>query len=382
MNFDLTEDQQAFVETARDFAAQELAPHAAAWDADHHFPVDVIKKAGELGFCGIYASEACGGLGLKRLDAALIFEQLSQGCTATTAYITIHNMCTWMVSTFGNDAQRAEFGGKMTSGEWLGSYCLTEPGAGSDAAALKTGAKRDGDDYVLNGSKMFISGAGATDVLVVMARTADTGAKGVTAFIVPADLPGISYGKNEMKMGWRAQPTRLISFDNVRIPARYRLGEEGEGFRIAMKGLDGGRLNIASCSLGTAQAALRAAHRYLQERAQFGKKLADFQALQFRLADMATELLAARLMVYHAATKLDAAAPDATATCAMAKRFATDICFTVCNEALQLHGGYGYLQDFPLERFVRDVRVHQILEGTNEIMRLIVARHLLAQAEL
>ncbi|MES2919050.1 MAG: acyl-CoA dehydrogenase family protein [Pseudomonadota bacterium] len=382
MNFDLTEDQQAFVETARDFAAQELAPHAAAWDADHHFPVDVIRKAGSLGFCGIYASEACGGLGLKRLDAALIFEQLSQGCTATTAYITIHNMCTWMVATFGNDAQRAEFGGKMTSGEWLGSYCLTEPGAGSDAAALKTRAVRDGDDYVLDGSKMFISGAGATEVLVVMARTADTGAKGVTAFIVPADLPGIGYGKNELKMGWRAQPTRLISFDNVRLPARYRLGEEGEGFRIAMKGLDGGRLNIASCSLGTAQAALRAAHRYLQERSQFGKKLGDFQALQFRLADMATELLAARLMVYHAAAKLDAAAPDATATCAMAKRLATDLCFTVCNEALQLHGGYGYLQDFPLERFVRDVRVHQILEGTNEIMRLIVARHLLAQAEL
>lgn len=382
MNFDLTQDQQAFVQTARDFAQQELAPHAAQWDADHHFPVDVIRKAGELGFCGIYASEACGGLGLKRLDAALIFEQLSQGCTATTAYITIHNMCTWMVSTFGNDAQRAEFGGKLTSGEWLASYCLTEPGAGSDAAALKTRAERDGDDYVLNGSKMFISGAGSTDVLVLMARTADSGAKGVTAFIVPANLPGIGYGKNEMKMGWRAQPTRAIAFDNVRIPARYRLGAEGDGFKIAMKGLDGGRLNIASCSLGTAQAALSAAHRYLQERQQFGKKLADFQALQFRLADMATELTAARLMVYHAASKLDAGAADATATCAMAKRFATDACFTVCNEALQLHGGYGYLQDFPLERHVRDVRVHQILEGTNEIMRLIVARHLLAQAEL
>ena len=382
MNFDLTEDQQDFVQTARDFAAQELAPNAARWDAEHEFPLNVIRKAGELGFCGIYASKACGGLGLKRLNAALIFEQLSQGCTATTAYITIHNMCTWMVSTFGNDAQRAEFGGRMTSGEWLGSYCLTEPGAGSDAAALKTSARRDGDDYVLNGSKMFISGAGATEVLVVMARTADTGAKGVTAFIVPAGLPGSSYGKNEMKMGWRAQPTRAITFDNVRIPARYRLGAEGEGFKIAMKGLDGGRLNIASCSLGTAQAALKAAHRYLQERQQFGRKLGDFQALQFRLADMATELLAARLMVYHAASKLDAGAPDATATCAMAKRFATDIGFTLCNEALQLHGGYGYLQDFPLERFVRDVRVQQILEGTNEIMRLIVARHLLSQPEL
>ncbi|MCD6061617.1 MAG: acyl-CoA dehydrogenase protein [Moraxellaceae bacterium] len=382
MNFDLSDDQQAFVQTARDFAQQELAPHAAEWDATHIFPVDVIRKAGELGFCGIYASEACGGLGLSRLDAALIFEQLSQGCTATTAYITIHNMCTWMVSSFGSEAQRAEFGGRLTSGEWLASYCLTEPGAGSDAASLKTSARRDGDDYVLNGSKMFISGAGATDVLVVMARTADTGAKGVTAFIVPANLPGIGYGKNELKMGWRAQPTRAITFDNVRVPARCRLGNEGEGFRIAMKGLDGGRINIASCSLGTAQAALAAAHRYLQERQQFGRPLADFQALQFRLADMATELLAARLMVYHAASKLDAGASDASATCAMAKRFATDACFTVCNEALQLHGGYGYLQDFPLERFVRDVRVHQILEGTNEIMRLIVARHLLAQAEL
>lgn len=382
MNFELTEDQQAFIQTARDFARQELAPHAAQWDAEHTFPLDVIHKAGALGFCGIYAGEACGGLGLKRLDAALIFEQLAQGCTATTAYLTIHNMCTWMVAAFGNDAQRAEFGSRLTSGEWLASYCLTEPGAGSDAASLRTGARRDGDDYVLNGSKMFISGAGSTEVLVVMARTGEGGAKGISAFIVPADLPGIGYGKNELKMGWRAQPTRAITFANVRLPARYRIGAEGDGFRIAMKGLDGGRLNIASCSLGTAQAALAAAHRYLQERQQFGKALAEFQALQFRLADMATDLLAARLMVYHAASRLDAGASDATATCAMAKRFATDACFTICNEALQLHGGYGYLQDFPLERFVRDVRVHQILEGTNEIMRLIVARHLLAQPEL
>jgi len=382
MNFDLTEDQQAFAQTARDFARQEMAPHAAAWDAAQVFPLDVIKKAGELGFCGLYADADCGGLGLGRLDAALIFEQLAQGCTATTAYLTIHNMCTWMVSAFGDAPQRAEFGGELTSGRWLASYCLTEPGAGSDAAALKTRAARAGDDYVLDGSKMFISGAGSTDVLVVMARTAEGGAKGISAFIVPAGLPGIGYGKNEAKMGWRAQPTRAIAFDNVRVPARYRLGAEGEGFKIAMKGLDGGRLNIAACSLGTAQAALRAAHRYLQEREQFGKKLADFQALQFRLADMATELQAARLMVYHAASKLDAGAADATALCAMAKRFATDACFSVCNDALQLHGGYGYLQEFPLERHVRDVRVHQILEGSNEIMRLIVARHLLAQTEL
>lgn len=382
MSFELTEEQRAFVETARDFAERELAPHAAAWDAEHHFPVDVIKQAAALGFCGIYSSEDCGGLGLKRLDAALIFEQLSQGCTATTAFLTIHNMCTWMVSAFGNAEQKAEFGTRLTSGELLASYCLTEPGAGSDAASLKTRAERDGDDYVLNGGKMFISGAGSTDILIVMARTADTGARGVSAFIVPANLPGISYGKNESKMGWRSQPTRAINFEDVRIPARYRVGAEGEGFKFAMKGLDGGRLNIASCSLGTAQAALRAAHRYLHERQQFGQKLADFQALQFKLADMATELLASRLMVYHAASRLDAGDPEATTTCAMAKRFATDACFQVCNEALQLHGGYGYLGDFPLERHVRDVRVHQILEGTNEIMRLIIARRLLAQPGL
>ncbi|HEX6591653.1 MAG TPA: acyl-CoA dehydrogenase family protein [Moraxellaceae bacterium] len=382
MDFELTPDQQAFVQTARDFAERELAPQAARWDAEHHFPVDVIRRAGELGFCGIYASPDSGGLGLSRLDAALIFEQLSQGCTATAAYITIHNMCTWMVTRFGNAAQQQEFGAKMTSGEWLASYCLTEPGAGSDAAALRTRAERDGDSYVLNGSKMFISGAGATDILVVMARTADNGAKGISAFIVPAATPGISFGKNEEKMGWNAQPTRAIVFENVRLPAALRLGEEGQGFGFAMKGLDGGRLNIASCSLGTAQAALRAAHRYLLERKQFGRALADFQALQFRLADMATELQAARLMVYHAANRLDAGDADATLHCAMAKRFATDACFTVCNEALQLHGGYGYLRDFPLERMVRDVRVHQILEGTNEIMRLITARKLLEKPGL
>lgn len=382
MNFDLTEDQQAFVQTAREFAAYELAPYTARWDAEHYFPLDVIRRAGSLGFCGIYADTDCGGLGLSRLDAALIFEQLAQGCTATTAYLSIHNMCTWMLTCFGNAAQKKEFGEKLSSGEWLASYCLTEAGAGSDAAALKTRAERSDDAYVLNGSKMFISGAGATDVLVVMARTSDNGAKGISAFMVPALTPGVSFGKNEEKMGWNAQPTRAINFENVRIPARYRLGNEGEGFAFAMQGLDGGRLNIAACSLGTAQAALRCAHRYLQERQQFGKKLAEFQALQFRLADMATELQAARLMVYHAASRLDAGDADATLHCAMAKRFATDTCFTVCNEALQLHGGYGYLRDFPLERMVRDVRVHQILEGSNEIMRLIVARKLLEKDSL
>lgn len=382
MNFELTPDQQAFIQTARDFAEKELAPNAARWDAEHHFPVDIIRRAAALGFCGIYADPDCGGLGLSRLDAALIFEQLSQGCTTTAAYITIHNMCTWMVTRFGNTEQKQQFGDKLTSGEWLASYCLTEPGAGSDAAALKTRAERDGESYVLNGSKMFISGAGATDILIVMARTSDNGAKGISTFIVPANTPGVSFGKNEEKMGWNAQPTRAIVFENARIPAGFRIGEEGQGFSFAMKGLDGGRLNIASCSLGTAQAALRAAHRYLQERKQFGKTLADFQALQFRLADMATELQAARLMVYHAASRLDAGDSDATLHCAMAKRFATDACFTVCNEALQLHGGYGYLRDFPLERMVRDVRVHQILEGTNEIMRLIAARKLLEKDAL
>ncbi|MDQ8037218.1 MAG: acyl-CoA dehydrogenase family protein [Pedobacter sp.] len=382
MDFTLSADQQAFVQTARDFAEKELAPHAAQWDAEHHFPVDVIRRAADLGFCGIYAEPDCGGLGLSRLDAALIFEQLSQGCTTTAAYITIHNMCTWMVTRFGNAEQKNQFGEKLTSGEWLASYCLTEPGAGSDAAALKTRADRDGDSYLLNGSKMFISGAGATDILIVMARTADNGAKGISTFIVPANTPSVSFGKNEEKMGWNAQPTRAIVFEDVRIPTSYRIGEEGQGFGFAMKGLDGGRLNIASCSLGTAQAALRLAHRYLQERKQFGKNLADFQALQFRLADMATELQAARLMVYHAASRLDAGDADATLHCAMAKRFATDACFSVCNEALQLHGGYGYLRDFPLERMVRDVRVHQILEGTNEIMRLITARKLLDKDSL
>jgi hypothetical protein len=377
MNFEPTPDQYAFIETARSFAEHELAPFAADWDVQHFFPINTLRKAADLGFLGIYAHPDAGGLGLSRLDAALIFEQLSQGCTTTAAYITIHNMCTWMVTQFGNEAQRAEYGSKLTSGEWLASYCLTEPDAGSDAASLKTRATLNGDHYLLNGSKMFISGAGATDILIVMARTADNGAKGISTFIVPANTPGISFGKNEEKMGWNAQPTRMISFDSVRIPVANRIGEEGQGFTFAMKGLDGGRLNIASCSLGTAQAALRIAHRYLQEREQFGKKLATFQALQFRLADMATELQAARLMVYHAASQLDAQKPDATLHCAMAKRFATDACFQVCNEALQLHGGYGYLRDFQLERMVRDSRVHQILEGTNEIMRLIAARKLL-----
>ena len=380
MDFALTDDQRALADAAADFARAELVEHAADWDARSHFPVDVIRQAGEAGFLAIYTPEEQGGLGLSRLEASLIFEQLSQGCISTTAYLTIHNMVTWMVASWGSDELRERLVPDMISGEALGSYCLTEPGSGSDAANLRTRAIREGDEYVISGSKMFISGAGATQVLVVMARTgaADSGAGGVSAFVVPADAVGIEYGKNEDKMGWKSQPTALISFDGVRVPAGNRLGEEGEGFKFAMKGLDGGRLNIASCSLGAAQHALTLARDYMGERKQFGRELASFQALQFKLADMASELVAARLMVRHAAWRLDQGDPEASAYCAMAKRFATDVGFKVCNEALQLHGGYGYIREYPLERLVRDTRVHQILEGTNEIMRLIVARRLLA----
>lgn len=380
MDFSLTQDQQALQRAAADFARAELSDHAADWDARCHFPVDVIKQAGDAGFLGIYIPESQGGLGLSRLDASLIFEQLAQGCISTTAYLTIHNMATWMVALWGSETLHATWLPALIGGERLASYCLTEPGSGSDAASLRTRARRDGDDYLLNGSKMFISGAGSTDALVVMARTGeqDSGANGISAFLVPADSPGVGYGKNEEKMGWKSQPTRLISFDGVRVPATYRLGEEGEGFKLAMRGLDGGRLNIASCSLGAAQLALTLARNYLSERRQFGRELASFQALQFKLADMASQLVSARLMVRHAAWRLDRGDPEATAYCAMAKRLATDIGFEVCNEALQLHGGYGYIREYPLERLVRDTRVHQILEGTNEIMRLIAARRLLA----
>ncbi|PPC74228.1 acyl-CoA dehydrogenase [Pokkaliibacter plantistimulans] len=378
MNFNLTEEQQAFVDMARQFAMEQLAPHAARWDAEHHFPVDVIKQAGELGFCGLYTPEELGGLGLSRLDSSLIFEQLAMGCTSTTAYLTIHNMVTWMIARFARPELAAELVPVMAAGQKLGSYCLTEPGAGSDAASLRTSAKRDGDDYVLNGSKMFISGAGSTDVLVVMARTGGEGPKGISAFMVPADSAGIVYGRLEEKMGWNSQPTRLVTFENVRIPAGNLLGAEGEGFKFAMMGLDGGRINIATCSIGTAQQAVNEALQYVHERKQFGKEIATFQALQFKLADMATELIAARQMVRMAAFKLDEKHPDATTYCAMAKRFATDVGFEVCNNALQLFGGYGYIKEYPMERHVRDTRVHQILEGTNEIMRVIIARRLLA----
>jgi len=377
MDFELSDDQRAYAESARQFAQSEFAPHAARWDEEAIFPREAIAKAGELGFCGLYAPENAGGLALTRLDTTLVFEELAAVDPSTTAFISIHNMATWMLGTWATDEVRTEWGPQLTSGQKLASYCLTEPGSGSDAASIKTRAELRGDEYVINGGKAFISGAGSTDVLVLMARTGDAGAGGISAFAVPAHLSGISYGKKEHKMGWNSQPTRTISFDNVRLPASHRLGREGEGFKIAMKGLDGGRINIATCSVGAAQGALAHAQRYIQERKQFGKPLAGFQALQFKLADMATDLVAARQMVRLAATKLDAGAVDATTYCAMAKRLATDACFNVINEALQLHGGYGYLRDFPLERLLRDARVHQILEGTNEIMRVIVGRRML-----
>ncbi|XDF33342.1 acyl-CoA dehydrogenase family protein [Paracidovorax avenae] len=379
MDFELTEEQRAFADTAREFARAELAPHAAHWDAEGIFPREAIAKAGALGFCGLYAPENAGGLALPRLDATLVFEEMAAIDPSTTAFITIHNMATWMLGTWATDAVRDRWGPLLTSGEKLASYCLTEPGAGSDAASLKTRAERAGNEYVVNGAKAFISGAGSTDVLVLMARTGapDSGAGGISAFAVPADAAGIHYGRKEEKMGWNSQPTRTISFDNVRVPADHLLGAEGEGFKIAMKGLDGGRINIATCSVGAAQGALNAARQYMQDRKQFGKAIASFQALQFKLADMATELVAARQMVRLAASKLDAGARDASTYCAMAKRFATDAGFAVVNEALQLHGGYGYIREYPLERLLRDARVHQILEGTNEIMRVIIARRML-----
>ncbi|MDT0594436.1 acyl-CoA dehydrogenase family protein [Glaciecola petra] len=378
MDFELNEDQQAFIDTAKQFSEAELSPFAAQWDRDHHFPVDVIKKAGELGFCSLYTPEDAGGLGLSRLDSSIVFEQLAMGCTTTTAMLTIHNMATWMIASWGSEQVRNEFMDSLVSGESIASYCLTEPGNGSDAANLRSTAKQDGDDFVLNGAKVFISGAGSTQVLVVMARTGEAGPNGISAFVVPADTKGISYGKAEEKMGWNAQPTRMVSFDDVRINKAYLLGSLGQGFKFAMQGLDGGRINIATCSIGTAQQALNTATAYMQDRQQFGKPLASFQALQFKLADMATELVAARQLVRLAASKIDIKHRDRSTYCAMAKRFATDVGFDVCNQALQIHGGYGYIKEYPLERHVRDVRVHQILEGTNEIMRVIIARRLLS----
>jgi len=377
VDLQLTEEQQAFAQAARDFAMGELAPHAAQWDEEGIFPIPAFRRAGELGFGGIYASEDIGGLSLPRLDAALVFEEMAAVDPSTTAFLTIHNMVAWIIGQWGGPAVRQAWGAALTRCEKLGSYCLTEPGAGSDAGSLATRAEREGDSYFISGSKAFISGAGDTDLLVVMARTGGPGPGGVSAFAVPADSFGISYGRKENKMGWNSQSTRPITFDRVRVPAENLLGQEGEGFRIAMKGLDGGRINIATCSVGAAQGAFDAARRYMGERRQFDHKLSDFQALQFKLADMATHLVAARQMVRMAACKLDAGDPQATTYCAMAKRLATDMGFQICLEAQQIHGGYGYLKDYPLERLVRDTRVHQILEGTNEIMRVIVARQLL-----
>ncbi len=378
MEFSLTEEQRAIQETARAFAEREFRPNAARWDEECIFPVEALRAAAALGFAGIYVKEDVGGSGLGRLDAALIFEELAAGCVSTSAYLSIHNMAAWMIDRFGNEAQRRRFLPKLTSMEHFASYCLTEPGAGSDAAALKARARRDGDHYVIDGAKAFISGGGSSDVYVAMLRTGGEGPKGISTIVVEKGTPGLSFGKKEKKLGWNSQPTAMVIFENCRVPVANRLGEEGDGFKIAMMGLDGGRLNISACSLGGARASLEAAQTYLGERSQFGQKLAEFQALQFRFADMATELEAARLMVWRAAVSLDGADPEATLHCAMAKRFATDAGFQICNEALQLHGGYGYLKDFPLERHLRDVRVHQILEGTNEIMRVIIARRLLA----
>ncbi|MDC8756682.1 acyl-CoA dehydrogenase family protein [Janthinobacterium fluminis] len=377
MDFELSEEQRACQALARQFAAGEMAAQAAQWDADAFFPRRVIGHAGELGFCGLYVPESLGGLGLSRLDAAIVFEELARACPSTTAYITIHNMAAAMIAEWASPAVAAAWVADLASGRKLASYCLTEAGAGSDAAALRTTATLAGADYLIDGSKAFISGAGATDALVVMARTGGPGAGGISAFLVPADSAGVSYGRKEEKMGWNSQPTRTVSFDRVRVPAAHLLGREGDGFKLAMRGLDGGRINIATCSVGAAQSALNSAQRYMHQRVQFKRRLSEFQALQFKLADMQTELVAARQMVRLAATKLDAGAPNASVYCAMAKRLATDTGFAVCNEALQIHGGYGYIREYPLERYLRDVRVHQILEGTNEIMRVIVARHLL-----
>ncbi len=379
MDFALTDDQRAIQDAARAFADAELAPHSAEWDETKHFPVDVMKHAAEMGFCGIYTGEEHGGMALGRVEAAVIFEELSRGDVSTAAFISIHNMATWMIDKFGSDDLRARYVPSLVTMEKIASYCLTEPGSGSDAAALRTTARLDGDCWVLNGSKAFISGAGTSDVYVVMARTGADGPKGISTFVVDKDASGLSFGAQEKKMGWNAQPTAIVSFDDCRIPAANLLGKEGDGFRYAMMGLDGGRLNIAACSLGGARLALEAAQEYVSSRKQFGKPIADFQNTQFKLADMATQLEACRLMVMRGAWAMDTNHPEKTKWCAMAKRMATDACFQIADEALQLHGGYGYLKDYPLERIVRDLRVHRILEGTNEIMRVITAREMMRQ---
>jgi len=377
MHFALTEEQAAIQETALTFAKERIAPNAAEWDETCHFPVDVIKETAALGMATIYVPAEQGGSGLSRLDGALIMEALAYGCPSIAGYISIHNMVAWMVSKYASEAQVAAWMPKLACMEWLSSYCLTEPGAGSDAAGLKTTAKRAGDHYVLNGTKQFISGAGATDFYFIFVRTGDEGANGVSAFAVMKDTPGLSFGANEKKMGWNAQPTRQVILENCKVPAANLIGEEGKGFRFAMSGLDGGRINIGACSVGAAWSALDRARTYMFERKAFGRNIADFQAMQFKIADMATDLEAARLMIYRAADAMDRADPQASMYSAMAKRLATDFGFKVCNEALQIHGGYGYLKDYGLEKLVRDLRVHQILEGTNEIMRVVISRKVL-----
>jgi alkylation response protein AidB-like acyl-CoA dehydrogenase len=382
--FELTEDQRAIQEMANAFAADRVAPHALEWDKAKHFPADVIRETGPLGFGGIYVRDDVGGSALGRLDAVLIFEALSKACPGFSSFISIHNMASWMIDIFGNDEQRQRFLPKLTSMEWLASYCLTEPGSGSDAAALKTRATRsggNGGDYVLNGAKQFISGAGDSDVYVAMVRTGEDGPKGISTLVIPKDAPGLSFGANEHKMGWHMQSTRQVIFEDCKVPAENLLTGEGSGFRIAMAGLDGGRLNIAACSLGGAQSAFDKALAYAGERKAFGKTIDQFQALQFKLADIETDLQASRMLLYTAASKLDRKAHDASKWSAMAKRFVTDTCSATANDALQIHGGYGYLHDYGVEKLVRDLRVHQILEGTNEIMRVIVARHLIGSRQ-
>ena len=377
MDFELSEEQRAFQQTARDFAHSEMMPHARAWDEDEIFPADTLRKAAALGFGGIYVRDDVGGSALSRLDATIIFEELAQGCTSTAAYISIHNMAAWMIDAFADAPQRQRFLPKLCTMEHFASYCLTEPDAGSDAASLRTSAVRDGDHYVVDGAKAFISGGGTSDVYVCMVRTGDSGPRGISCIVVENGTPGLSFGAKEKKLGWHSQPTAIVMFDQCRVPVANRIGAEGEGFRIAMSGLDGGRLNIAACSIGGAQFCLDRTIDYMRERKQFGQRLADFQALRFRLADYATELEAARLMVRRAAVAVTSREPGGTRLAAMAKRFATDVGFEVVNGCLQLHGGYGYLRDHPIERVLRDVRVHQILEGTNEVMRVIVSRDLL-----
>jgi alkylation response protein AidB-like acyl-CoA dehydrogenase len=379
MNFELSEEQRAIQDLARGFAAKEIAPHAAKWDEDCTFPIETLRQAASLGFAGLYVREDVGGSALSRLDGVLVFEELAAACASTAAFLSIENMCFWMIDRFGSEAQRRELLPDLVSLHRTASYCLTEPGAGSDAASLATRARRDGDHYVLDGTKAFISGAGTSDLYLVICRTGGDGPDGLTALIVPKDTPGLGFGTQEKKMGWHSQPTAMVILEQARVPLANRLGAEGDGFKIAMMALDGGRLNIGACSLGAARASFEVARENLLTRRQFGRLLKDFQALQFRIADMASDLESARLLLYRAAWMLDQEAPDATLHCAMAKRLATDAGFSVCNQALQLLGGYGYLRDHPVERHLRDLRVHQILEGTNEIMRVVVARRLLAE---